>query len=163
MSNALLFVLLRRLAAQEAAHRDSGYTSQFRRRQRAAGLSGLGDWAGSGGEVSEKFIYCHILSYMSCDPIRRIVCVLLQITASIGYKSDVLCGECFFFNTELEIINFRFHTGVARPPASYSFAEDSSIECIFKRVYFPLPPPLPPVLMKFCAFMQVRARARELY
>ncbi|KAL7300820.1 hypothetical protein TKK_0006383 [Trichogramma kaykai] len=39
------------LAAQEAAQREPGYTSQFRRRQRAAGLSGLGDWAGTGGEV----------------------------------------------------------------------------------------------------------------
>ncbi|XP_023245623.1 voltage-dependent calcium channel type A subunit alpha-1 [Copidosoma floridanum] len=40
-------------AAQEAAQRDSGYTaSQYRRRQRWTGLSGLGDWAGAGGEVS---------------------------------------------------------------------------------------------------------------
>ncbi|XP_058802800.1 voltage-dependent calcium channel type A subunit alpha-1 isoform X3 [Phymastichus coffea] len=40
------------LAAQEAAQRDSAYTSQYRRRQRAIGLSGLGDWAGAGGEVT---------------------------------------------------------------------------------------------------------------
>ncbi|CAB0044738.1 unnamed protein product, partial [Trichogramma brassicae] len=43
-------VPLSMLAAQEAAQREPGYTSQFRRRQRAAGLSGLGDWAGTGGE-----------------------------------------------------------------------------------------------------------------
>ncbi|KAK0089005.1 hypothetical protein PV325_009756 [Microctonus aethiopoides] len=38
-------------AAQEAAQRDPGYASQYRRRQRSAGLSGLGDWASFGGEV----------------------------------------------------------------------------------------------------------------
>ncbi|XP_053596922.1 voltage-dependent calcium channel type A subunit alpha-1 [Microplitis demolitor] len=37
-------------AAQEAAQRDPGYASQYRRRQRSAGLSGLGDWANFGGE-----------------------------------------------------------------------------------------------------------------
>ncbi|XP_063983724.1 voltage-dependent calcium channel type A subunit alpha-1 isoform X3 [Diachasmimorpha longicaudata] len=37
-------------AAQEAAQRDPGYASQYRRRQRSAGLSGLGDWASFGGE-----------------------------------------------------------------------------------------------------------------
>ncbi|XP_031779373.1 voltage-dependent calcium channel type A subunit alpha-1 isoform X8 [Nasonia vitripennis] len=40
------------LAAQQAAQRDSGYTSQYRRRQRWTGVSGLGDWVGVGGEVS---------------------------------------------------------------------------------------------------------------
>nr|XP_033322106.1 voltage-dependent calcium channel type A subunit alpha-1 isoform X4 [Megalopta genalis] len=39
------------LAAQEAAQRDPGYASQFRRRPRLAGLSGLGDWTSFGGEV----------------------------------------------------------------------------------------------------------------
>ncbi|XP_044001489.1 voltage-dependent calcium channel type A subunit alpha-1 isoform X8 [Aphidius gifuensis] len=38
-------------AAQEAAQRDPAYTSQYRRRQRSARLSGLGDWASFGGEV----------------------------------------------------------------------------------------------------------------
>ncbi|XP_046610491.1 voltage-dependent calcium channel type A subunit alpha-1 isoform X1 [Neodiprion virginianus] len=38
-------------AAQEAAQRDPGYTSQYRRRQRLAGLSGIGDWTSFGGEV----------------------------------------------------------------------------------------------------------------
>ncbi|XP_048506532.1 voltage-dependent calcium channel type A subunit alpha-1 isoform X29 [Athalia rosae] len=38
-------------AAQEAAQRDPGFTSQYRRRQRLAGLSGLGDWTNFGGEV----------------------------------------------------------------------------------------------------------------
>ncbi|OXU26617.1 hypothetical protein TSAR_015744 [Trichomalopsis sarcophagae] len=41
-----------KLAAQQAAQRDSGYTSQYRRRQRWTGVSGLGDWVGVGGEVS---------------------------------------------------------------------------------------------------------------
>ncbi|XP_033300840.1 voltage-dependent calcium channel type A subunit alpha-1 isoform X16 [Bombus bifarius] len=40
-----------RLAAQEAAQRDPGYASQYRRRPRLAGLSGLGDWTSFGGEV----------------------------------------------------------------------------------------------------------------
>ncbi|XP_071856696.1 calcium voltage-gated channel subunit cacophony isoform X24 [Bombus fervidus] len=39
------------LAAQEAAQRDPGYASQYRRRPRLAGLSGLGDWTSFGGEV----------------------------------------------------------------------------------------------------------------
>ncbi|XP_076627344.1 calcium voltage-gated channel subunit cacophony isoform X20 [Colletes latitarsis] len=39
------------LAAQEAAQRDPGYASQYRRRPRWAGLSGLGDWTSFGGEV----------------------------------------------------------------------------------------------------------------
>ncbi|XP_026668099.1 voltage-dependent calcium channel type A subunit alpha-1 isoform X6 [Ceratina calcarata] len=39
------------LAAQEAAQRDPGYTSQYRRRPRLAGLSGLGDWTSFGGQV----------------------------------------------------------------------------------------------------------------
>ncbi|CAK9821795.1 Voltage-dependent calcium channel type A subunit alpha-1 [Anthophora retusa] len=39
------------LAAQEAAQRDPGYASQYRRRRRLAGLSGLGDWTSFGGEV----------------------------------------------------------------------------------------------------------------
>ncbi|KAK0092187.1 hypothetical protein PV326_001978, partial [Microctonus aethiopoides] len=43
--------MLRLAAAQEAAQRDPGYASQYRRRQRSAGLSGLGDWASFGGEV----------------------------------------------------------------------------------------------------------------
>ncbi|XP_025161931.1 voltage-dependent calcium channel type A subunit alpha-1 isoform X17 [Harpegnathos saltator] len=38
-------------AAQEAAQRDPGYASQYRRRPRLAGLSGLGDWTSFGGEV----------------------------------------------------------------------------------------------------------------
>lgn len=43
--------VLYRLAAQEAAQRDPGYASQYRRRPRLAGLSGLGDWTSFGGEV----------------------------------------------------------------------------------------------------------------
>ncbi|XP_076674532.1 calcium voltage-gated channel subunit cacophony isoform X5 [Andrena cerasifolii] len=39
------------LVAQEAAQRDPGYASQYRRRPRLAGLSGLGDWTSFGGEV----------------------------------------------------------------------------------------------------------------
>ncbi|XP_043500318.1 voltage-dependent calcium channel type A subunit alpha-1 isoform X25 [Polistes fuscatus] len=38
-------------AAQEAAQRDPGYASQYRRRQRLAGLTGRGDWTSFGGEV----------------------------------------------------------------------------------------------------------------
>ncbi|KAG7196633.1 hypothetical protein KM043_015981 [Ampulex compressa] len=38
-------------AVQEAAQRDPGYASQYRRRPRLAGLSGLGDWTSFGGEV----------------------------------------------------------------------------------------------------------------
>ncbi|XP_043669169.1 voltage-dependent calcium channel type A subunit alpha-1 isoform X22 [Vespula pensylvanica] len=39
-------------AAQEAAQRDPGYASQYRRRQKLAGLSGRGDWTSFGGEVT---------------------------------------------------------------------------------------------------------------
>ena len=46
--------VLYRLAAQEAAQRDPGYASQYRRRPRLAGLSGLGDWTSFGGEVRAK-------------------------------------------------------------------------------------------------------------
>ncbi|KAK2577701.1 hypothetical protein KPH14_000728, partial [Odynerus spinipes] len=41
-------------AAQEAAQRDPGYASQYRRRQKLAGLSGRGDWTSFGGEVRGK-------------------------------------------------------------------------------------------------------------
>ncbi|XP_044595208.1 voltage-dependent calcium channel type A subunit alpha-1 isoform X8 [Cotesia glomerata] len=50
--SVMISLLIKTLAAaQEAAQRDPGYASQYRRRQqRSAGLSGLGDWASFGGE-----------------------------------------------------------------------------------------------------------------
>lgn len=49
----IFFLCFRLAAAQEAAQRDPGYTSQYRRRQRLAGQNRLGDWASFGGEVKK--------------------------------------------------------------------------------------------------------------
>ena len=52
----LLFIY-RLAATQEAAQRDPGFASQYRRRQKWVNASGLGDWTGSGGEVMYNFFF----------------------------------------------------------------------------------------------------------
>lgn len=103
-ANSFHLACFYRLAAQEAAQRDPGYASQYRRRPRLAGLS-FGDWTSFGGEVRIRLKSRGWDSDIHRNPWRKMKKMEIENNENVSLKIDRICWlvRSFFKNVTWKI------------------------------------------------------------